>query len=248
MPRVNAPTRWTYLVYVAVFLALSMAFVPLSAEARASWVHFAVNMAVRLAIVLAFAAVTSRLLAVDNLMSNFISPAPVEPPEAPEAGLAPIPAKPQPRKPNPYRTPGFWALLALGIAVFLLMLTRMIMASPPIPFTPGAFISLVDDLFYSFCLAFLAICFVLIFLSWFRRPATLTRAERLRRRAINIAVVLFIASACWFYHTPWWDRFLQWGLGIFFWICFLIIWAPRQSSRPELLHIFPSIPPEPGAR
>ena len=247
MARIETVYRRAFLVQVAIFLVFTLILVPLSAEARASWVHFALNMAVRLSIVLAFVAVTPRILG-DNALGDRITPAPDPPPAPLEPAPAAGDAEPLPPRPTPRRTPAFWALLSVGTAVFLAGFIRQITVQSPIRFTLGGVLSLIGDLLYAFCFGFLAICSVLTFTAWLRRPATLTRTERLRRRAIDITVILAIASGCWLYHTPWWDRFLDWGIGIFCWSCFFILWMPKPSPQPELLHIVPADAPRTGTR
>jgi hypothetical protein len=251
MPRPKRESRRRYLVQAICLLAFSLVLIPISAEARASWIHFASDVAIRLAIVLIFAAATSRVLAVDNVKDYRINVAPVEPSPASVSALAVGHAagsvETLPR-PNPRRTPTFWLLLAAGTTVFLFTLIRQIAEPPLLRWTPAGVISVLGDVFNSFSAAFLAICVVLTLMAWVQRPATMTRTELIRRRSIDISVGLFVAFGCWFYHTPWWDCFLQWGIGIFCWTCFIVLWMPKPTSRPELLSIVPSTPPDPGIR
>lgn len=248
--------RRSHLLRTLYFLILTAIFVPPSAQSYSSWVLFAKDWCIRLAVAIGFVVVTSPLRHLGAANSYRITPAPTQPPSETESlpveTLQTVQFAPAP----PALLRKQRLIFALCVCVFFVNIAADWNFVRPLLISPQVIVACISAIFSSFCLAAFTgwILSGILFRGKSVGVSPLARRITLIRQWASLFVVfVVIAAAYWIGEgatrgQPWAERVVEtggrWVIDLICLGCLYIFWMPKSgqmsADQPEVVHVVPS--------
>jgi len=242
MPSRSAKYELTgFSIGVLYYLWLGTLFVPLSSQSYDSWAPFLKSWTIRLVVSVVFLALTRRVLKIGTVATDRVTPTPPD---------APAPPADQPLTPSP--APRLWPrwkvmlILAASVAAFAMRLVKGAHSYLPFHFSPRTVTALAVALFGSLCAAALAAILLAVTVAWIQKPH-LARPNRAQQMFLGICVLYaaswWVLDSQWLAGQPWFapltGNLAVGAISLFTVVCFAILWLPKPTDQPDLLHVAP---------